>query len=142
MTDFHFLRPWWFLALLPLAGTLWFMARQRLGASDWRAFCDPELLPHILLDAPASQSRLPVWLAGLTGVLAILALAEHLRLATLADGVATQDENAFLAQIGFAAVQGPAVAPELRKSIVSPCSVLRRATHSNPLTGLRPHACS
>ncbi len=75
MTDFHFLRPWWFLALLPLAGTLWFMARQRLGASDWRAFCDPELLPHILLDAPASQSRLPVWLAGLTGMLAILALA-------------------------------------------------------------------
>lgn len=46
-------------------------------------------------------------------ILAILALAEHLRLATLADGVATQDENAFLAQIGFAAVQGPAVAPPM-----------------------------
>lgn len=46
-------------------------------------------------------------------ILAILALAEHLRLTTLADGVMTADENAFLAQIGFAAVQGPAVAPPM-----------------------------
>ncbi|CAM3197881.1 EAL domain, c-di-GMP-specific phosphodiesterase class I (or its enzymatically inactive variant) [Paracoccus aminovorans] len=46
-------------------------------------------------------------------ILAILALAEHLRLATLADGVANPDENAFLAQIGFGAVQGPAVAPAM-----------------------------
>lgn len=46
-------------------------------------------------------------------ILAVLALAEHLRLATLADGVATMDENAFLAQIGFGAVQGPAVAPAM-----------------------------
>lgn len=46
-------------------------------------------------------------------ILAILALAEHLRLTTLADGVMTADENAFLAQIGFAAVQGPGVAPPM-----------------------------
>lgn len=46
-------------------------------------------------------------------ILAVLALAEHLGLETLADGVATTDEHAFLAQIGLAAVQGDAVAPLL-----------------------------
>lgn len=51
-------------------------------------------------------------------ILAILALAEHLGLATVADGVATQEENAFLAQIGFNAVQGPAVALPLDASAV------------------------
>lgn len=44
-------------------------------------------------------------------ILAILALAEHLRLATLADGVATIDEKSFLSQIGFGAIQGRAVVP-------------------------------
>lgn len=51
-------------------------------------------------------------------ILAILALAEHLRLKTLADGVATPEENAFLAQIGFDAVQGPAVLPPLEPGAV------------------------
>ncbi|WP_287885591.1 MULTISPECIES: EAL domain-containing protein [Paracoccus] len=51
-------------------------------------------------------------------ILAILALADHLGLATLADGVATQEENAFLAQIGFNAVQGPAVVPPLEAAAV------------------------
>ena len=51
-------------------------------------------------------------------ILAILALAEHLGLAALADGVATQEENAFLAQIGFNAVQGPAVASPLEAGAV------------------------
>ncbi len=46
-------------------------------------------------------------------ILAVVALAEHLRLTTLADGVDTADEHAFVAQIGFNAVQGRAVAPLL-----------------------------
>lgn len=75
ITDFHFLRPWWFLALLPLAGLLWSMARRHRNAGGWRDYCDPELLPHILIDSSSSQSRLPLGLAGVTGLLAILALA-------------------------------------------------------------------
>ena len=46
-------------------------------------------------------------------ILAVVALAEHLRLSTLADGVDTAGEHAFVAQIGFNAVQGRAVAPLL-----------------------------
>lgn len=44
-------------------------------------------------------------------ILAIIALAEHLHVTTLADGVDTQGECAFLTQIGFNAVQGAAVSP-------------------------------
>ena len=46
-------------------------------------------------------------------ILAVVALAEHLRLVTLADGVDTADEYGFVGQIGFNAAQGRAVAPLL-----------------------------
>ncbi|KGJ03637.1 EAL domain, c-di-GMP-specific phosphodiesterase class I (or its enzymatically inactive variant) [Paracoccus halophilus] len=46
-------------------------------------------------------------------ILAVLALAEHLNLATLGDDVRTPEEYAFLSQMGFDAVQGDAVAPWL-----------------------------
>ncbi|SIQ42155.1 EAL domain, c-di-GMP-specific phosphodiesterase class I (or its enzymatically inactive variant) [Paracoccus thiocyanatus] len=60
-------------------------------------------------DRSAEQQRM---------ILAMLALAEHLDLATLADGVSTPEENAFLAQIGFSAVQGPAVVPAMEAGAV------------------------
>jgi Ca-activated chloride channel family protein len=75
MTDFHFLRPWWLLALLPLAALLWALFRRQRGGGDWREFCDAALLPHILVDRPAPAASKTVWLAALTGVLAVLALA-------------------------------------------------------------------
>ncbi|WP_374635589.1 EAL domain-containing protein [Paracoccus sp. (in: a-proteobacteria)] len=46
-------------------------------------------------------------------ILAVVALAEHLRLTTLADGVDSPGEYGFVGQIGFNAVQGRAVAPLL-----------------------------
>lgn len=46
-------------------------------------------------------------------ILAIIALADHLGLRTLADGVATAAEYAFVTQIGMNAVQGAVVAPLL-----------------------------
>ncbi|MGZ8249626.1 VWA domain-containing protein [Methylomagnum sp.] len=75
MTDFHFLRPWWLLALPLLAILLWALYRQRRGGGDWREFCDAGLLPHILIDSPARPARNPLWLAALAGILAVLALA-------------------------------------------------------------------
>lgn len=75
MTDFHFLRPAWLLALLPLAGLLWALYRQRRGGGDWRDFCDPALLPYILIGTPARSARFPLGLAALSGTLAVLALA-------------------------------------------------------------------
>jgi len=75
VTDFHFLRPAWLLAFLPLAVLLWDWARRRQGPGDWAAYVDPALQPHVLIGTPSRSSRLPLWLAGIAGTLAILALA-------------------------------------------------------------------
>lgn len=75
LSDFHFLRPWWLLALLGLAGILWRLARRQTGARDWADYCDEALMPYVLIGSASRQSRLPLWLTGLTGFIAILALA-------------------------------------------------------------------
>jgi len=73
--DFHFLRPYWLLALIPWALLLAAMFRQRLGRGNWVDVCDRELLPYILQERSAAVSQRPVWLAGIAGLLAITALA-------------------------------------------------------------------
>lgn len=75
LSEFHFLRPWWLLALLGLAGIVWLLARRQSGAGDWAEYCDEALMPYVLIGSASRQSRLPLWLAGLTGFIAILALA-------------------------------------------------------------------
>lgn len=75
MTDFHFLRPWWLLALPVLALLLWAWRKRQQGGGDWRDVCDPELLPHLLIGTASRPAQRPLWLAGLAGSLAALALA-------------------------------------------------------------------
>lgn len=73
---FHFLRPYWLLALLPLLAILWRLNRVRQGAGMLQRLCDPALLPFLLIDRPGLQSRqASSWLLGAGGLLAILALA-------------------------------------------------------------------
>ena len=72
---FHFLRPAWFCAFLPLAAILWLMARRRLGSRGWEAVCEPALLPHVLIGAPPASRRVPFLLATVAGAIAIFALA-------------------------------------------------------------------
>ncbi|MEX2524244.1 MAG: VWA domain-containing protein [Gammaproteobacteria bacterium] len=73
--QFHFLRPAWLLALLPLAVVVWLMVKRKLGSRGWESFCDPALLPYILAGQSSGRSRLPVLLTALCGFLAIIALA-------------------------------------------------------------------
>ena len=74
LTNFHFLRPMWLLAVFPLALLLWHLARARDPLRRWRALCDEALLPHVLvLEGLQAGRGLPVM--GVAGVLTILALA-------------------------------------------------------------------
>lgn len=48
MTDFHFLRPWWLLTLLPLLWLGWRLWRQSPHLEAWAAVCDKHLLARLV----------------------------------------------------------------------------------------------
>ncbi|MBF0219621.1 MAG: VWA domain-containing protein [Gammaproteobacteria bacterium] len=74
--DFHFLRPLWFVALLPLLLLLRGLRRRHGERGQWQQVCDVALLPYILIDRGSSQeSRWSLLWPGLLGVLLITALA-------------------------------------------------------------------
>ena len=76
ITNFHFLRPWWLLALIALP-LLWrTLGRNGADAGAWRGAVDAHLLEYLLeRDAAGAPSRLPRWLVAAGWMLACLALA-------------------------------------------------------------------
>ena len=75
LADFHFLRPAWFAALVPLALVLALLARGGGLKSGWEAVCDRHLLPFVLLGRSRARRRSSLALVALAGVVAITALA-------------------------------------------------------------------
>jgi len=75
LAEFHFLRPWWFLALLPMALMLFFWVKNRQSQGNWIDVCDAELLPFLLVEKPLENRRGGLLAGGLVGLLAIIALA-------------------------------------------------------------------
>lgn len=76
MGELAFARPWWLLALPPLALLVLRLWRTpHLAATAWKRIVDAHLLPHVLADATPGDRRagLAFLAAGL--VLAVLALA-------------------------------------------------------------------
>jgi len=73
--NFHFLRPEWLFALLPLAGMLWLLWRKRMSSRSWQSVVDPRLLPHLLIGQSTAQQpwMSPAVVSG--GLLAIVAMA-------------------------------------------------------------------
>jgi Ca-activated chloride channel family protein len=73
--QFHFLRPFWLLALLPLAALIWQLMKSKYASGSWRTLIDPELLHHLLTaKARTGHKRLLVPVA-LVGIVAVIALA-------------------------------------------------------------------
>jgi len=75
MSEFHFIRPYWLFAFLPLMLLVFLNLRQKLQQGSWQAVCDADLLPFILQEKERQQSRLPFISSLLAAVLAIVALA-------------------------------------------------------------------
>ena len=75
VNHFHFLRPFWLIALPLLWLLVWWLARRYKHDGDWSNFIDAELLPALRLDAANVTGMRPwPWLA-LLWSLAVLALA-------------------------------------------------------------------
>lgn len=75
LAEFHFIRPYWLLALLPAVALIVLSLQNRLGRGNWEEVCDAALLPYILQDKTGQQSRWPLTSAALAILLSVLALA-------------------------------------------------------------------
>ena len=71
---FHFLRPAWFLALIPVASLVFFLLRRHSAGSVWEGMVDANLLKHLWLQEPGKLRRLPIILLSLGWLLAVIAL--------------------------------------------------------------------
>jgi Ca-activated chloride channel family protein len=73
--QFHFLRPEWFYAILPLLIITGLLLRWRLFSHNWQSVVDEKLLPHLLVNETQKNSVSPVLILFAAGLLAITALA-------------------------------------------------------------------
>jgi len=76
MSEFHFLRPLWLLALPAVAALIIGLLRAKRSSRGWTAVCDAQLLPFVLAGQREAQRRSSApWLVGMTGSLLVIALA-------------------------------------------------------------------
>ena len=59
---FHFLRPWWFLGLLPVVAVIGFYTWRKHNAGNWETIINPELLPFLLQGSGGKHALSGPWL--------------------------------------------------------------------------------
>lgn len=73
--DFHFLRPWWLLAILAAALLVFLITRRGDARTRWKDLIAPHLLDRLLIDRQSGQRWQPVHFVGLVIALGALAAA-------------------------------------------------------------------
>ena len=74
MADFHFIRPMWFFALIPLIWMLWQLNRQKLGHHGWQQIIPAHLVKHLMQGQNATRHQ-PFWLLAAIWLFIVIALA-------------------------------------------------------------------
>lgn len=74
-TDFHFLRPFWLLSMVPLIGLAVALYYCRSRDTQWQRWIDKSLLTHLLDDPQQKNSRWPLVGLATAWVIAAVALA-------------------------------------------------------------------
>ena len=75
LAEFHFIRPYWLLAIIPYVVIVILMLRNKLRQGNWSAVCDAQLLPYLLQDKTVNQSRWLLTTGAIASLLVITALA-------------------------------------------------------------------
>ncbi len=130
MSDFHFLRPWWLLALIPAAALAWRLWSIGDAAHAWRGVVAPHLLPHLLVGAQRRHRVRPIHWLLVAWVLAAVALA----------GPAWQREPVPFADDQAALVVVLKVTPSMLAQDVQPTRLARAVQKVHDLLKLRPGA--
>lgn len=74
MTDFHFIRPLWLIALLALPVIVWLLSRLRVSQSGWHKVLPPHLAKQ-MIDGGAQTKQTSLLPAALIYILVVSALA-------------------------------------------------------------------
>lgn len=69
----HFLRPYWFLAIIPALFLCWRLSKVSV-VDNWRKVCDEHLISSLLI-APKYTRNFPIMILALANLIAIIALA-------------------------------------------------------------------
>jgi Ca-activated chloride channel family protein len=75
IADFHFLRPWWLLALLLPPALLWLAFRAGDYRGRWRRMIAPHLLEQLVIEPDHRRHMRPAWMIAVVLALAILGAA-------------------------------------------------------------------
>lgn len=130
MTEFHFLRPWWLLALAPCVLVLWGMVLTQDPNLRWRSWIAPDLLPHLLVGQDRTRRVSPLVLLAVCWGLVILALS----------GPTWQHEPAPFGDDVAALAIVLKVTPSMLAEDVQPTRLARAVQKIHDLLQLRPGA--
>jgi Ca-activated chloride channel homolog len=75
ISDFHFLRPWWLVALIPVVLLSWAIWRRQDAAQVWQGIVAPHLLPHLLSDKAEQNRFTPLHLVAIGWIVTAVAMA-------------------------------------------------------------------
>ena len=75
LDGFHFIRPLWLLALIPLLLLAWRVYRPGGGDNPWSRIVDARLLPLLMVGRAHAVNRTALWLVATGWIIAVLALA-------------------------------------------------------------------
>jgi len=73
--NFHFIRPFWFLACIPVAIAIFVLLRHKTYSQNWVNFCDKVLLEHLSVRSGIKQKQYPILFLALAWFITIFALA-------------------------------------------------------------------
>lgn len=125
---FHFLRPWWLLALVPFLGTYWYLWNARSPIGNWRKVVAPHLLKAILVRHGHASWFNPASVILIVVVLGIVAMA----------GPTWKQQPSPFAQDIAALVIVLDVSPSMQQSDVQPSRLERAKQKVQDLLALRP----
>jgi len=130
MSDFHFLRPAWLFALVPVALAGWRLRATSDPGRSWRGVVAPRLLSHLLVGGGKQSWYSPVVLLIAGWVVATLSLA----------GPAWHREPAPFADDSSVLVIVVKVTPSMQTQDVQPSRLARSVQKIHDVLALRPGA--